>query len=112
MLVDGTCSHPARRVPAVITAVQTGANVSSHWSGVGLHASSLPEGAASCFSAVWIFLLRDFGALSLNSSGLSTEEIQQHVRSAVSKRCIAGWRHHRLSQPRAPSSPALAGPGR
>ena len=93
-------------------AVLTGANVSNHWSRVALHASSLPGGHASCFAAFWIFLLRRFGALSLNSSGLSAEEIQQRVCSAVSKRWyIAGWRHPHLSQPRAPSSLALAGPG-
>lgn len=105
-------THRGTRQP-VITALLTGANVSNHRSRVALHASSPPGGRASCFAAVcWVFLRR-FRALSLNSSGLGTEEIQQRVLSAVSRRWyVAGWRHPRLSQARTPSSPVLAGPGR
>lgn len=86
MSVDGHLLPHCSTHQPVIVAVLPGANVSNHQSRVALHAPSLLAGHASCFTAAWLFLLRSFGALSVNSSELGTEEIQQHVRSVVSKR--------------------------
>lgn len=60
MLVEGhVLTHHGMRQP-VITAVQTGANVSNHQSGVALHASSLPGRHAGFFATLWIFLFMLF----------------------------------------------------
>lgn len=111
MLLDGHVLTHRSTCQLAILAVLTGTDMSSHPNRV-VPALSLPRGHASCFASDCIFLVCRFGALSLTSSGLSSEEIQQHVHSVVRKRwCVAVWRHPCLSQPKELSSPVLAEPG-